>query len=95
MLQPLVINMHIHIRIIHFNSVFLLSEAQQEPVIVSLYNYPPFGDTELTICMGEQLTVLSEYVTWLLISHHPPFLRLIKTQFVMSAYFCPTATVIF
>uniref|UniRef100_A0A3Q3XD55 SH2 domain-containing protein n=1 Tax=Mola mola TaxID=94237 RepID=A0A3Q3XD55_MOLML len=41
-------------------------------MIVSLYNFPPFGDRELTMCIGEQLIVLSEYVTWLLISHHPP-----------------------
>uniref|UniRef100_A0A3Q3X5T5 SH2 domain-containing protein n=1 Tax=Mola mola TaxID=94237 RepID=A0A3Q3X5T5_MOLML len=39
---------------------FFLSAAEQEPMIVSLYNFPPFGDRELTMCIGEQLIVLSD-----------------------------------
>lgn len=33
----------------------------QDSVIVSLYDYPSFGHTELTMCIGEQLTIVSEY----------------------------------
>lgn len=39
--------------------------AEQESVIVSLYDYPSFGHTELTMRMGERLAILSEYVIWL------------------------------
>lgn len=42
-------------------SVFI-SAAHQDTMIVSLYDYPSFGHTELTMCIGEQLTILSEYV---------------------------------
>ncbi|XP_060926367.1 src-like-adapter 2 [Limanda limanda] len=35
-------------------------EDLQESVIVSLHNYPSLGHTELTMCMGERLTVISD-----------------------------------
>lgn len=33
----------------------------QDFVTVSLYDYPSFGHTELTMCIGEHLTIVSEY----------------------------------
>ena len=47
----------------------LFLSAAQDSMIVSLCNYPSFGRTELTMCLGEQLTILSEYVMWLLMFH--------------------------
>ncbi|XP_026203233.1 src-like-adapter 2 [Anabas testudineus] len=35
-------------------------QSQQECVIVSLYNYPSFGHTELTMCIGERLAIISD-----------------------------------
>ncbi|XP_008282171.1 src-like-adapter 2 isoform X2 [Stegastes partitus] len=32
----------------------------QESVIVSLHNYPSFGHTDLTMCIGERLTIVSD-----------------------------------
>ncbi|XP_041813988.1 src-like-adapter 2 [Chelmon rostratus] len=34
--------------------------AHQDSMIVSLYNYPSLGRTEMTMCLGEQLTILSD-----------------------------------
>ncbi|KAK5872958.1 hypothetical protein PBY51_013612 [Eleginops maclovinus] len=36
------------------------SPPPQESVIVSLCNYPSFESTELTMCIGEQVTILSD-----------------------------------
>ncbi|XP_019942149.2 src-like-adapter 2 isoform X2 [Paralichthys olivaceus] len=35
-------------------------EGLQETLIVSLYNYPSFGPAELTMCIGEMLTIVSD-----------------------------------
>ncbi|XP_029005931.1 src-like-adapter 2 [Betta splendens] len=35
-------------------------ESNQESIIVSLYDYPSFGPNDLTMCMGERLTVMSD-----------------------------------
>ncbi|XP_076604129.1 src-like-adapter 2 [Chaetodon auriga] len=37
-----------------------VTPAHQDSMIVSLCNYPSFGRTELTMCIGEQLTILSD-----------------------------------
>uniref|UniRef100_UPI0037E85269 src-like-adapter 2 n=1 Tax=Semicossyphus pulcher TaxID=241346 RepID=UPI0037E85269 len=37
-----------------------LSQALQESLTVSLCNYPIFGQTELTMCIGERLTIKSD-----------------------------------
>ncbi|XP_074532709.1 src-like-adapter 2 [Halichoeres trimaculatus] len=36
------------------------SQAPDETMVVSLCNYPSFGHTELMMCIGEQLTVISD-----------------------------------
>ncbi|GLD62205.1 src-like-adapter 2 [Lates japonicus] len=36
------------------------SSAAEDSMIVSLYNYPSFGHTELTMCFGERLTIISD-----------------------------------
>ncbi|XP_040888827.1 src-like-adapter 2 [Toxotes jaculatrix] len=36
------------------------SPVPQESMIVSLYNYPSFDHTGLTLCMGERLTIISD-----------------------------------
>lgn len=38
------------------------SAAPQESMIVSLHNYPSFGHSESTMCIGERLTIITEYV---------------------------------
>lgn len=53
-------------------SFFFISAAQQDTMIVSLCDYPVFERTELTMCIGEQLTILSEYVIWFLLIHCSP-----------------------
>ncbi|KAM8756647.1 src-like-adapter 2 [Acanthopagrus schlegelii] len=42
------------------NSAEPVTSANEDSVIVSLCDYPSFGRTELTMCIGEQLTVLSD-----------------------------------
>ncbi|XP_045884407.1 src-like-adapter 2 isoform X2 [Micropterus dolomieu] len=37
-----------------------VSPAPQESMTVSLCNYPSFGHTELTMCFGERLTIISD-----------------------------------
>lgn len=37
--------------------------AFQDTVIVSLHDYPAFGETELTMCISEQLTIAKKYDT--------------------------------
>ncbi|TMS19582.1 src-like-adapter 2 [Larimichthys crocea] len=37
-----------------------VTPVPQDSVIVSLYNYPSYGRTELTMCIGELLTILSD-----------------------------------
>lgn len=44
-----------------------VSAAQEDAVVISLGNYPAFGQIHLTMCIGEQLTVLAEWVTPLLV----------------------------
>ncbi|KAK2862515.1 hypothetical protein Q5P01_002048 [Channa striata] len=42
------------------NSPEPASPTPLESIIVSLYNYPSFGRTELTMCIGEKLILLSD-----------------------------------
>lgn len=49
-------------------------------MIVSLYDYPS-GHTELTMCIGEQLTILSEYVINV---SSPPLFSPRQTQLVIT-----------
>lgn len=54
-------------------------------MIVSLYNYPTFGHTEVTMQIGERLTIVSEYVT-----HNVSPLALFspgQTKLLMIAHF--------
>ncbi|KAG7229652.1 hypothetical protein INR49_012696 [Caranx melampygus] len=44
------------------NSPEPASPATQESMTVSLYNYPSFGHTEVTMQIGERLTILSEWL---------------------------------
>ncbi|KAM7402659.1 hypothetical protein PAMP_017878 [Pampus punctatissimus] len=37
-----------------------VSPASQESMIVSLCNYPSYGHSELTMCIGEKLTIISD-----------------------------------
>ncbi|TWW61577.1 Src-like-adapter 2 [Takifugu flavidus] len=37
--------------------------AQEDAIVVSLCNYPAFGQIDPTMCIGERLTVMSEWVT--------------------------------
>ncbi|XP_075904084.1 src-like-adapter 2 [Nelusetta ayraudi] len=39
------------------NQAEFVTPASQDTVIVSLHDYPAFGETELTMCIGEKLTV--------------------------------------
>lgn len=66
---------------------FFLSAANEDSIIVSLCDYPSFGRTELTMCIGEQLTVLSEYVTLLSNVSPSPSFSLKEIQLVMTACF--------
>lgn len=50
---------------------FFFPAAHQESIIVSLYNYPSFGRTDLTMCTGERLTIISEYVMQLMFHLDP------------------------
>ncbi|AWP03323.1 Src-like-adaptor 2 [Scophthalmus maximus] len=36
------------------------SQAPQESMIVSLHNYPSFGHSESTMCIGERLTIITD-----------------------------------
>ncbi|XP_073324751.1 src-like-adapter 2 isoform X2 [Pagrus major] len=42
------------------NSAEPVTSANEDSIIISLCDYPSFGRTELTMCIGEQLTVLSD-----------------------------------
>lgn len=44
-----------------------VSAVREEAVTVSLCNYPAFGHVDMAMCVGEQLTVLSEWVKPLLL----------------------------
>ena len=46
-----------------------VSAARENAVTVSLCNYPALGHMELTMRIGEQLTILSEWVTLLSLLH--------------------------
>lgn len=51
------------------NRTGFVSAAHEDAVTVSLCNYPTFGHVDLTMCIGEQLTILSEWVTPLSVFH--------------------------
>lgn len=46
-----------------------VSAAPEDAIIVSLCNHPAFGQIDPTMCIGERLTVLSEWVTPLSVFH--------------------------
>ena len=47
---------------IYYIHVIFPSVGLQESAIISLHNYPSLGHTELAMCIGERLTIISEYV---------------------------------
>lgn len=48
---------------LHQTGLGLVSAAHEDAVTVSLSNYPAFGDIHPAMCIGERLTILSEWVT--------------------------------
>lgn len=64
----------------------------KEAVTVSLCNYPAFGHLDLTMCIGEQLTILSEWVKPLSVFH---LLLRFDLDTLVTAVFPSTATATF
>lgn len=65
-----------------------VSAAQEDATIVSLCNYPAFGQIDTTMCIGERLTVLSEWVTPLSVFHllhHDDFHDLMTAFFPLNS----------
>lgn len=56
------------------NKAGFVSAAHQDAITVSLCDYPAFGHADPTMCIGEQLTVLSEWVALLWVFHLLPTL---------------------
>lgn len=65
---------------------WIVSAAREDAIIVSLCNYPAFGQMDPTMCIGERLTVLSEWVTPLSVFH---LLRRHDLHDLMTAFFSP------
>lgn len=55
------------------NKAGFVSVAHQDAITVSLCDYPAFGHADPTMCIGEQLTVQSEWVALLWVFHLLPF----------------------
>lgn len=59
-----------------------VSAAQEDAIVVSLCNHPAFGQIDPTMCIGERLTVMSEWVTPRSVFHnHHDDLRELMTAF--------------
>lgn len=74
------------------NRTGFVSAVHKEAVTVSLCNYPAFGHIDLTMCIGEQLTILSEWVKPLSVFH---LLLRFDLDTLVTPYFPSTATATF
>lgn len=61
-----------------------VSAAQEDAIVVSLCNYPAFGQIDPTMSIGERLTVLSEWVAPVSVFH---LLRCDDLHDLMTAFF--------
>lgn len=67
-----------------------VSAAPEDAIIVSLCNHPAFGQIDPTMCLGERLTVLSEWVTPVSVFH---LLHRDDLHDLTAAFFFPPSTV--